>query len=388
MRFVRFVYRLIAATPLRRLLRTRLAQLLKKSLVGMPAPLVADVTEAIDRAGVQAWVMGGWATDAVLGEQTRDHVDLDIVFEAENDGERRALDAVSGLGFKFVRREPIPGWLSARIVLSDDHGHLVDLHPASFSRDRVVAQTADGNIVRLDRADAFTVGEVAGRPVPCLSAQLQIAVHRGYEIREIDQKDVVRLCAAANLPLPPEYERRRLGRLVLRWARRRRPESALIVPVPDAEPIVGAWRARHDPSAAGGMPAHVTLLYPFMPPDAIDGATEKALKELAAAFPSFGFELGHIGHFPGVLYLDPDPGQPFIELTQLIAARWPDYPPYGGEFAEVVPHLTVSQGSDSRGLADALSEKLPITAEAKEVLLMTQGRDRRWSVRASFPLGE
>ena len=76
----------------------------------------------------------------------------------------------------------------------------------SFTGDRVVAQTADGNIVRLDRADAFTIGRVAGRSVPCLSAQLQIAVHRGYEIREIDRDDIARLCAAAGLPLPPEYE--------------------------------------------------------------------------------------------------------------------------------------------------------------------------------------
>jgi 2'-5' RNA ligase len=379
-------YRLIAATPLRGLLRSRLAQRFKKSIVGMPAELVADVTDALERGGVRAWVMGGWATDAVLGEQTRDHIDLDIVFEAESGEERRALDAVEALGFKFVRREPIPGWLPTRIVLSDDRWHLVDLHPATFSGDRVVAQTADGNVVRLDRAEAFTTGTVAGRPVPCLSAQLQIAVHRGYEIREVDREDVVRLSEAAGLPLPPEYERRQLGRRVLRWARRRRPASALIVPVPDAEPIVGTWRAQHDPSAAGGMPAHVTLLYPFIPPDAIDTATEQALKELAAVFPSFGFQLERIGRFPGVLYLVPTPAQPFIELTQLIVARWPAYPPYGGEFDQVVPHLTVSQGSDPSGLADALSQKLPITAEAKAIQLMTQNSDGRWSVRASFPL--
>jgi lincosamide nucleotidyltransferase A/C/D/E len=206
-RLVRLAYRAIAATPLRGILRSRVAQRLKKSLVGMPAPLVADVTDALDRASVNAWVMGGWATDALLREQTRDHLDLDIVFESQGDSEQRALDALAALGFKLVRREPIPGWLPTRIVFSDDNGHLVDLHPARFSTNGVVAQTADGSVVRLDRADAFTVGEVAGRPVPCLSAQLQIAIHRGYEIREIDREDVARLCAVAELPLPPEYER-------------------------------------------------------------------------------------------------------------------------------------------------------------------------------------
>jgi lincosamide nucleotidyltransferase A/C/D/E len=206
-RLVRIAYRAIAATPLRGLLRSRIAQRLKKSLVGMPAPLVADVTGALERADVQAWVMGGWATDAVVGEQTREHLDLDIVFEADTGAEQRAIDALSGLGFKFVRREAIPGWLPTRIVLGDDDGHLVDIHPASFAADRVVAQTADGNVVRLERGEAFTVGKVAGRPVPCLSAQLQVAIHRGYEIRPVDREDVERLCAAAGLSLPPEYER-------------------------------------------------------------------------------------------------------------------------------------------------------------------------------------
>jgi 2'-5' RNA ligase len=377
-------------------LRSRLAQRLKKSLVGtgMPAALVPDVTDALDRAGVKAWVMGGWAADAILGEQTRDHIDLDIVVEAEADAEQRALRALDELGFKFVRREAIPGWLPTRIVLSDDEGHLVDIHPATFSLTQVEARTADGRTVTLERADSFTTGTVAGRRVPCLSAQLQIAVHRGYEIREIDRQDVVRLCTAAGVPLPPEYEqaavgappRRRWAR-ALRWVRGRRPESALIVPVPEAEAVVGAWRARHDPSAAGGMPAHVTVLYPFKPPDEIDGATEQALAALAAERPPFHFELARIGRFPGVLYLDPEPGDSFVEFTQMAVARWPDYQPYGGEFDEVVPHLTVAQGSEPDDLADELGKKLPIAAEATEMQLMTQGSDGRWSVRASFPLG-
>jgi hypothetical protein len=360
----------------------------------MPATLVGDVMDALKRGGVQSWVMGGWATDAVVGEQTRDHMDLDIVFEAEGDAEQRALDALGGLGFKFVRREAIPGWLSARIVLSDDDGHLVDLHPASFSEDPVEARTADGRTVTLGRAEAFATGTVAGRPIPCLSARLQLAVHRGYEIREIDRQDVSHLSAATGLALPPEYEQPAVGARPRSWLARalrrlrgRRPESALIVPVPEAEPVVGGWRARHDPSASGGMPAHVTVLYPFRPPDEIDRVTEDELSLLASRLPSFHFELARVGRFPGVLYLGPEPQHAFVELTHKITARWPDYPPYHGEFDEVVPHLTVSQGSEPSGLADELSEKLPIGAVAKEIQLMTQDSDGRWSVRARFPLG-
>ena len=60
-----------------------------------------------------------------------------------------------------------------------------------------------------------------------------------------------------------------------------RPESALVLAVPEAEAAVGALRAAHDPSAADGMPAHITLLYPFRDPARVDAAL---LAELAAFF--------------------------------------------------------------------------------------------------------
>src|SRR4051812_32565116 len=47
-------------------------------------------------------------------------------------------------------------------------------------------------------------------------------------------------------------------------------ESAILLAVPEAEPLVHEWRAKGDPSAAHGVPAHVTLLYPFLPVEAID----------------------------------------------------------------------------------------------------------------------
>src|SRR5690349_20634700 len=43
-------------------------------------------------------------------------------------------------------------------------------------------------------------------------------------------------------------------------------ESTIIVPVPEAEPLFGVLRGNHDRVAAAGVPAHITLLYPFLPP--------------------------------------------------------------------------------------------------------------------------
>lgn len=41
--------------------------------------------------------------------------------------------------------------------------------------------------------------------------------------------------------------------------------AAVVVPVPAAEQLVSTWREQFDRSAAQGMPAHITALYPFLP---------------------------------------------------------------------------------------------------------------------------
>jgi lincosamide nucleotidyltransferase A/C/D/E len=183
LRFVRVAYRLIAATPLRPLLRSRLAQRIKSRLVDMPADLVPGVLGALDEAGVEAWLAGGWGVDALLGEQTRPHLDLDLVFDADRDGERRALEALAALGFRVMGREPVrTHWWSERIALSDDQGHVVDLHPVSGK-----------SFAGVLRADGVATGRVAGRSVKCLSPSVQLRLHEGYAPTDTDRADVALL---------------------------------------------------------------------------------------------------------------------------------------------------------------------------------------------------
>jgi 2'-5' RNA ligase len=171
-----------------------------------------------------------------------------------------------------------------------------------------------------------------------------------------------------------------------RALRATRGESAIVVPVPPAEPLVDPVRERHDPSAAAGMPAHVTLLYPFLPPGRIDERVEAALADALAPFPSFAFSLARIGRFPGVLYLEPEPPEPFVELVEALHARWPECPPFEGRFDAIVPHLTVAIGAEPAGLDQSLSAGLPIGARAEEILLMTQRARAGWTPTARFEL--
>jgi hypothetical protein len=173
-------------------------------------------------------------------------------------------------------------------------------------------------------------------------------------------------------------------------------EAALVFPVPEAEALVGPFRDRHDPAAAAGMPAHITLLYPFKPPGAIDASVLDGLRQCFATFPPFPFVLAGIRRFESpdaVLYLAPEPAEAFRALTLTIWRRWPERPPYGGQHADVIPHLCVAQVADLQEL-DAIALRfapiaaavLPIRAMASEVALMDT-RPGRWQIRTTFGLG-
>jgi 2'-5' RNA ligase superfamily len=157
--------------------------------------------------------------------------------------------------------------------------------------------------------------------------------------------------------------------------------TALIVAVPEAEPAVGSLRLAHDASAALGVPAHITILFPFAPPDEVD---VPALEELFARFRPFDFALDRVARFDeGALWLHPDPSAPFADLIAACAQRFPAYPPYEGAFDEPIPHLTVSETPID------LQIQLPIAAHAAEVTLIEESEsDGRWSTRRVFPLGQ
>jgi hypothetical protein len=148
--------------------------------------------------------------------------------------------------------------------------------------------------------------------------------------------------------------------------------------VQEAERAVSELRLRFDPSAALGVPAHVTVLFPFQ--DSAD-VEEEELAGLLGTFEAFDFILDRIERFDqGVVWLHPEPSQPFEDLTAAVWRRWPDHPPYEGIFDVVIPHLTVSETPIEFDIA------LPISARAGEVTLIEEGADGHWATRRSFPL--
>ncbi|NEB02756.1 2'-5' RNA ligase family protein [Streptomyces sp. SID13726] len=164
-------------------------------------------------------------------------------------------------------------------------------------------------------------------------------------------------------------------------------QTALVVPVPEAEPAVRAWRDRFDPAARAGVPAHITVLFPFLPASRVDAGIHAALEEIFGGHPSFDIRFEGCGRFPGLLYLAPVPDTPFRWLTEAVVARWPEAPPYGGKY-EPHPHLTVAQVQDEVLLEEAesaLRTELPFSARVSEVELVTY-TGTEWHRLAAFAL--
>jgi GrpB-like predicted nucleotidyltransferase (UPF0157 family)/2'-5' RNA ligase len=146
---------------------------------------------------------------------------------------------------------------------------------------------------------------------------------------------------------------------------------------------------QHDPAAAAFIPAHVTLLYPFVPAESIGDQVIEELASMFAAGSSFHVSFEETASFSNeILYLAPNPAKRFSELTNELSEKF-GLQPYGGVFDEVVPHLTIGH-IRHRGVFDTAAKGvaplLPISSIAKEVWLMEERSDR-WYVRQRFALG-
>ena len=138
-------------------------------------------------------------------------------------------------------------------------------------------------------------------------------------------------------------------------------------------------RLAHDSSAPLGVPAHITILFPFAAADEVD---EVALEEVIGGYAAFAFDLATVEHFGDeVTYLAPVPAEPFVALMRAVETRWPEYPPYGGLHDDPIPHLTVGE------CRLELTPPLPLACRADEVLLLEEAQPGgRWLLRRRLPL--
>jgi lincosamide nucleotidyltransferase A/C/D/E len=162
---------------------------------------VVEVLESLTAADVPWWVAGGWAVDALVGEQTRPHDDVDVMVPAD------ALPTVEAslgeLGFARADESELPAFL----ILRDPQGRQVDLYLVQFD------SAGDGwQEYSPTRWDRFSVGELCGTGViegvnvRCLSPDALFRQFLGYTWGEKAIHDLTALHRVCGAPLPPGFE--------------------------------------------------------------------------------------------------------------------------------------------------------------------------------------
>lgn len=167
-----------------------------KSEAAMTAADAVELVHLMERNGIEVYVDGGWAVDALLETQTRPHEDLDVAVPHKYVPQLRKL-----LGEKGYEEVPRDDTRDCNFVLGDNRGHLVDVH--SYTID-AGGRNIQGIAYLPEHLKGC--GSIDGHAVRCITPESLVKFHTGYSLEENDYKDVLALCQRFNLPLPVEHQ--------------------------------------------------------------------------------------------------------------------------------------------------------------------------------------
>jgi len=156
---------------------------------------VADLVTLLEQSGLEVHVDGGWAVDALLGEQTRPHDDLDIAVPHAQVARLRALLTTRG----FREQHSDDSW-ECNFVLADEAGRRIDVH--SYTLD-AAGHNVSGVPYRSEHLTGR--GVISGYPVRCIAPEWLVKFHTGYELDHLDWHDVRLLCERFQIAVPDEY---------------------------------------------------------------------------------------------------------------------------------------------------------------------------------------
>lgn len=138
-----------------------------------------------ERIGVDVRLDGGWGVDALLGRQTRDHDDIDLL---SNAGTVRVTQHRCGVQDSPNSSGPLP---RMRTVWTDDRGRTIDLHLFETGADGELL--FEGGVYPPETFGAQ--GRIAGKALRYIPHAQLVAFHLGYAHDGNDAHDVRLFCA-------------------------------------------------------------------------------------------------------------------------------------------------------------------------------------------------
>lgn len=148
--------------------------------------------------------------------------------------------------------------------------------------------------------------------------------------------------------------------------------AVVIIAPPEIQVAVTPLRLKYGMERMLRVPAHITVLFPFVPLQQLDSAAAR-LHEIYADFPAFDVTLDGYGFFPSTAYLKIVDPAPIKALFQRIHAAYPQYPPYRGAFGsdDISPHMTVGEfGSEIERAAADFPPYKPLTFRVSRLHLL------------------
>lgn len=150
-----------------------------------------------------------------------------------------------------------------------------------------------------------------------------------------------------------------------------------------------ALRLQCVPDALDGLPAHVTMAYPFAEPGSIDDAVARLVADVVAQRAPWTMRLVERRRWPDTVYTSVEPEAPAVALQADLAAAFPSLPIYGGTIDVFVPHVTIAEGrfvDDAAVDTDPGWDDLPVTCAVSDVELIVRSPVGRWTVERRFPM--
>ncbi len=162
---------------------------------------VVEIVRLLKSGGIDVWIDGGWGVDALLGEQSRPHSDVDIVIREGDIARAERILSVEGY-------QRVEGGRPFNFVMTNRNNRSVDVHAVVFDADGnglYGPQPAGGRGERYPAAALTAHGTIKGETVRCVSAEFQVLSHTGYDLTETDFHDVFALHRRFGVALPDEY---------------------------------------------------------------------------------------------------------------------------------------------------------------------------------------
>ncbi len=158
--------------------------------------------DLFDRLGITVWLDGGWCVDALLGEQTRPHADLDIMIPAPDAAVLE--DALRRAGFGDVHTDD---HCAENFVLGHSVRGLIDFHVFELAVDGHGVYRPGVYDWKISADELAGSGSLGGRLVRCLSAEYQVRSHAGYPLQKSDLHDLALIRDRLGVRLHDEQER-------------------------------------------------------------------------------------------------------------------------------------------------------------------------------------